>query len=173
MPSFRTRAPGNPLRPRIIDLPTVDGTEVKVDKIQRFAFSGENAGWIALKKYGSTRMPVFLLAKGEQVLADDARYLTMQAREIVHHPGGRGYPREVDFAWEHGAEQVRLALRRPQLIEAVSLLMALPPAKRAVARLVANPYYFRFNTILELEIGLDDLRDTVRGPALYEIMMLR
>ena len=40
---------------------------------------------IAAKKYGYARIPVFLLAKGEQVLADDSRYFTMEARDPVHH----------------------------------------------------------------------------------------
>lgn len=128
---------------------------------------------IALKKYGSARMPVFLLAKGGRVLADDARCLTMEARRFVRHAGGREYPQEVDFIWARGRERVRLALRGQELIEAVSLLLALPPAKRRLARLFANPYYFRFNTSLDLEIELDGLHDSVRGPALYEIMMLR
>jgi hypothetical protein len=128
---------------------------------------------IALKKYGAARIPVFLLAKGDRVLADDARCLTMQARGFVRHAGRREYPQEVDFIWARGREQVRLSLRDPQLIEAVSLLLALPPAKRWLARLFANPYYFRFNSELELTIDLDGVRDHLRGPALYEIMMLR
>ncbi len=128
---------------------------------------------IALKKYGSTRMPVFLLAKGEKVLVDDARYLTLQTRDFVPHSGGREYPREVDFTWTRNQEQVRLELRRPELIEGTSLLLALPPSKRILARLFANPYYFRFNAELDLKIDLADLHDSIRGPALYEIMMLR
>lgn len=127
---------------------------------------------IALRKYGSTRIPVFLLAKGDQVLADDARCLTMAARGFVRHAGGREYPQEMDFTWARGREQVRLALRGPRLIEATSLLLALPAWQRPLARLVANPYYFRFNADLGLEIELDGLRDAVHGPALYEIMML-
>lgn len=128
---------------------------------------------IAAKEYGYARIPVFLLAKGDQVLAEDSRYFTMQARDFVHHPGGREYPLDVDFNWERGSDRVRLILREPKLIEAVSLLMALPPAKRRLAHLFANPYYFRFNTMLDLEIDLDAWRDSVRGPALYEIMMLK
>lgn len=128
---------------------------------------------IALKKYGSTRMPVFLLAKGEKVMVDDARYLTMQARNFTRHPGGREMPREVDFTWRRDQEQISLKLRNQKLIEGVSLLLALPPAKRTLARLFVNPYYFRFNTELDLKIDLDSLRDSIHGPALYEIMMLR
>jgi predicted secreted hydrolase len=128
---------------------------------------------IASKKYGCARIPVFLLAKGDQVLADDSTYFTMQARNFVHHSGGREYPREVDFTWRRGRDWVTLKLREPDLIEAVSLLSILPPAKRWLARLFTNPYYFRFNTALDLEIDLNDRRDSLQGPALYEIMMLK
>lgn len=128
---------------------------------------------IALKKYGSARIPVFLLAKGSQVLADDARYLTMQAQGFVRHPGGRAYPQEVDFIWARDHEQVRLALQEPRLIEAVSLLWALPAWQRPLARLFVNPYYFRFHARLRLEIGLETIQDAASGPALYELMLLR
>ncbi|MEZ0395317.1 MAG: lipocalin-like domain-containing protein [Anaerolineales bacterium] len=127
---------------------------------------------VARKKYGATRIPVFLLAKGAQVLADDARCLTMTARGFVRHAGGRAYPQEVDFTWARGREQVRLALREPRLIEAASLLLALPAWLRGLARLVANPYYFRFDARLRLEIELDGLQDSLTGPALYEMMLL-
>jgi hypothetical protein len=128
---------------------------------------------IATRKYGSQRMPVFLLAKGEKVLADDARLLTMQAGELVRHPGGREYPLSVDFLWTSGKHNVHLALREPQLIESTSLLGGLKPFQRSLARLVANPYYFRFNAKLELSISLEGLRDTQHGTALYELMMLK
>ena len=128
---------------------------------------------IAARKYGFTRMPVFLLAKGEKVLAEDPRYFTMQARQFVKHAGGREYPREVDFTYARGNEQVHLALREHVMIEGVSLLLAMPPVVRTAARLFTNPYYFRFNSMLDLDIQLKDLRDKVTGPALFEIMMLR
>jgi predicted secreted hydrolase len=128
---------------------------------------------IALKKYGSVRLPVFLLAKDERVLAEDARFLSMQTRDFIRHPGGRDYPREVDFTWQHDQDVIKLELRNPNLIEGISLLGGLPAAQRRLARLFANPYYFRFNTELNLEINLGSLHDSVRGTALYEIMMLR
>jgi hypothetical protein len=128
---------------------------------------------IAANKYGSQRIPVFLLAKGEKVLADDARCLVMQDREFVHHPGGRDYPLSVDFWYISGKESIRLLLRKPQLIEATSLLGALPPLQRRIARLFANPYYFRFNAEMNLEIDLAEVKDHQHGTALYELMMLR
>jgi hypothetical protein len=97
----------------------------------------------------------------------------MQSRDFVRHPGGRDYPSEVDFIWRRDQDMVKLELRKQNLIEGISLLTALPPSQRRLARLFANPYYFRFNTELDLEINLGSLHDSVRGPALYEIMMLR
>ncbi len=128
---------------------------------------------VAAKKYGYARIPVFLLAKGDQVLADDSRYLTMQARDYFNHSSGREYPREIDFIWAHGSDRVQLILREPKMIEAVSLLSILPPVKRRLARLFANPYYFRFNSALDLEIDLEGRMETVRGQALYELMILK
>ena len=107
------------------------------------------------------------------MLAEDARCLSMQVRDFVRHPGRRDYPREVCFTWKRNQDLVRLELRKQNLIEGISLLSALPPLQRRLGRLFANPYYFRFNTELELEINLPGLHDSVRGPALYEIMLLR
>lgn len=128
---------------------------------------------IAHRRYGSARIPAFLFAKGTQVLADDAHFLTTEARRFVRHPGGRVYPQEIDFTWARDREQIRLTLREPVLIEAASLLFTLSPWLRPLARLLANPYYFRFSATLHLDIELDGLHDSVRGPALYEIMLLR
>ncbi len=128
---------------------------------------------IARPRYGCARIPVFLLAKGDQVLADDARYLTMETRRPVRHAGGRTYPQEVDFTWARGKEQVLLRLREPILIEATDLLVALPPWQRSLARLFMNPYYFRFQAALGLDINLKGIRDSVCGSALYEVMLLR
>jgi hypothetical protein len=127
---------------------------------------------IAARSYGSQRLPVFLLAKGDKVLADDARFLTMHAGDIVRHSGGREYARNVDFLWSSGQQSVHLALRDPQLIESASLLGLLPRFKRSLAHIVANPYYFRFKAKLELAINLEDLQDTQHGTAMYELMML-
>ena len=128
---------------------------------------------IAANPYGNTHRPVFLLAKGAQILTGDGGPLSMQTRDLVRHEGGYSYPREVDFNWKSGNEAIQLRLRQPKLIEATSLLTLLPKWQQGLARLFANPYYFRFNANLELDIALDALSATERGPALYEIMILQ
>jgi predicted secreted hydrolase len=128
---------------------------------------------IASKTYGFTRMPVFMLAKGNEILVGDSEPLRMQARDFVRHPSGRGYPCEVDFQWASENESVQLRLRQPKIIEATSLLLLLPKWRQWIARLFSNPYYFRFNAELELDINLKNIKAKERGPALYEIMILQ
>lgn len=128
---------------------------------------------IASNKYGNVHMPVFLLAKGTEILTGDSTPLTMQTRDLVRHEGGYSYPREVDFNWKSGQESIQLRLRNPKIIEATSLLLMLPKWQQGLARLFANPYYFRFNADLELDITIDKLSATERGSALYEIMILQ
>ncbi len=128
---------------------------------------------IAARKFGYTRMPVFMLAKGDQIIVGVSEPLQMEAREFVRHLEGRRYPQEVDFHWRVDAERVELRLRRPRLIEAVSLLSLLPGWQQRLARLFANPYYFRFHADLELEIELSMYKTKISGPALYELMILK
>jgi hypothetical protein len=128
---------------------------------------------IAAEKYGYARIPVFMLAKGNQMITGDGANLIMRTADFVEHPGGRAYPREVDFRWQEGNESVELSLRGPKLIEGASLLTTLPAWQQKLARLFANPYYFRFNAELILSIHKDGHHLTEHGPALFEIMILQ
>lgn len=128
---------------------------------------------VAARAYDYARLPVFMLAKGDHILVGDGEPLTLKTDDFVPHAGGRRYPRLVDFHWQKGGERIDLRLRNPRVIEATSLLLLLPPLQRRLARLFANPYYFRFNAQLELDINLKGLDARERGSALYEIMILQ
>jgi predicted secreted hydrolase len=128
---------------------------------------------IAANAYGNVHMPVFLLAKGDQIITGNGAPFSMQTRDFVPHSGGRSYPREVDFDWKSGDEAIHLRLRKPKLIEARSLLLMLPKWQQRLARVISNPYYLRFNAELELEIALKTLTGRETGQALYEIMILQ
>ena len=125
------------------------------------------------RAYSGQRLPVFMLAKRERILTGDGGPLTLEIAGLERHVSGHSTPRQLGFSWQTAAGQVHIALRQPQIIEATSLLGLLPAWKRCLARLVANPYYFRFNADLEMTIDLAGVRDTVRGSALYELMILR
>ena len=128
---------------------------------------------IGAQAYGCTRMPVFMLAKGNQILTGDGMALSLQTADFSPTPGGRAYPREVDFHWQKGDESVHLRLRQPALIEATSLLLSFPTWQQPLLRLFANPYYFRFNARLTLSIQLNGIKEELEGSSLYEIMILQ
>lgn len=128
---------------------------------------------IGAASYGGTAMPVFMLARGSEILLGDGQPLTLRTADFIAHPGGRAYPREVDFTWQDGSQTISLVLRQPKLIEAISLLASFPAWQRTLFRLFANPYYFRFNADLHLSIHLDHLQAEEHGQALYEIMIMQ
>jgi hypothetical protein len=117
---------------------------------------------------------VFMLARGAEILISDGRPLQMQVCDFRPHPGGREYPQQVEFNWRGAAGAVRIGLSDLQMIEATTLLGSLPRWKQRLARLMgANPYYFRFNAAIQLDLALAGFSAAEQGRALYEIMLLK
>lgn len=130
------------------------------------------AQMVATKAFDHQLLPVFMLAKGGEILIGESRPLTLRTAQEQTHPGGKKYPRQLDFEWQTEAGRVHLALRQPRVIEAASLLITLPAWKRRLARLLVNPYYFRFDADLDLTIDLKEAHATEHGRVLYELMYL-
>ncbi len=128
---------------------------------------------VSTRAYGSVKLPVFLLAQGDRILTGDGGPLVLQTGDFMRHDSGRSYPQALDWHWRSPEGAVDLVLRRPQVIEAASLLGFLPAWQRWLARLVANPYYFRFSADLELTVDLGEVHAVESGTALYELMILR
>ncbi len=126
----------------------------------------------ATKKFGRIKIPVFLLANKKKILVEDSRPLKLTTSGMVKHPDGHSYPLRLDFDWHSGNDSVRLALRKPRLIEATSLLGMLPPWQQKLARLVVKPYYFRFDAEATLQVRVGKTHKTEKGRALYEMMIL-
>jgi predicted secreted hydrolase len=135
----------------------------------------------AADRYGGQKIPVFMLAKGNQVLAGDGGTLSLEELDFVAHPDGRSYPEGLNLAWENGPNRVDLRLRDPALIDSFSLLDQLPPWQRLVGKIIANPYYFRFKADLDLQValnvqsgdGTENTHTRIEGQALYEFILLR
>jgi hypothetical protein len=127
---------------------------------------------ITHKRYGSKKHPVFYLAKGDQILTGEGDYLSLKKEDFIRHSDGRKYPEKLDFHWEHDGDSVHIALRNPEIIDAMSLLAKFPPWKQKLLRLFANPYYFRFNAEMDLDIRFGDIRVHEKGTSLYEMMIL-
>ena len=127
----------------------------------------------ASQAYGGVKIPVFLLARDELILTDEGQFLSMHIDDEEVNSSLRSYPRQARFVWQKGSESVNVVLSRPQMIESISLLGTLPTWKRYLARLVANPFYLRFNTQVDLDVNLHVIHRRVTGNGLYEVMYLK
>ncbi len=135
----------------------------------------------ATPRYDGQKIPVFMLAKGSQILKGDGAPLRLEELDFIPDPGGRSYPEGLDLDWQNNSERVHLKLRDPALIDSYSLLDLLPTWQRVIGQVVANPYYFRFKADLDLLIdfganrsaGTEKLHTRIEGQALYEFILLR
>jgi hypothetical protein len=122
---------------------------------------------------GSLKLPVFYLAKGDEIITDEGLPLSLVTGDYVQGPGGKSYPRKLDFHWNTEDGDILLAIRNPELIERIDVIEDLPRWQQAVIHLFANPTYFDFNAELELTIDYKGIKESEKGKALYEIMMFK
>ena len=125
------------------------------------------------KTYGSIKLPVFLLAKGNKVLTGDGKPLTLETSDFIDHSSGHKYPNKLVFSWISGDDEIIITLKNPQIIEAASLLGSFPKWKQKIAGIFVNPYYFRFNAQINLEINFGGIKILKTGSILYELMQLK
>ena len=127
---------------------------------------------VSNKAYGGVKLPVFMLAKGGQILTGDGRPLTLQTGDNMRHPSGHDIPNGSTGSGRprKATSGSRSETRRSSRPRACSICCQV--GNGGERGIVANPYYFRFNAELELEVGLRT-HDVACGPALYEIMLLR
>ncbi len=135
----------------------------------------------ATARYDHQKIPVFMLAKGNQILAGEGGILDLEELEFIAHPEGRSYPEGLNIEWKKGPCQVSLKLRDPAIIDSFSMLDLLPTWQRLIGKIVANPYYFRFKADLDLQLdlcipsgnGAENIHTRIKGEALYEFILLR
>ncbi len=93
--------------------------------------------------------------------------------DFQDHPSGKRFPRALDFHWQADQGTAHIALRQPHLIDSFSLLDDFSGWKRWLARRFVNPYYFRFNAEIELNVDLAETKAMERGSSICELMTLR
>jgi hypothetical protein len=122
--------------------------------------------------YGSQKLPVFMLAQGERILSGDGAPLTLTLAGMEPHPSGHEIPTRLYFDWRSGGSAVHLLVHQPELIEEASLLSGLSPTQAWIARRITNPYYFRFQSLLSMNIDLGGVRRHAEGMTIFEYMRL-
>jgi hypothetical protein len=113
-------------------------------------------------KIGSAPISAFMVARDRTIELGDYGQgipLTLRTRDIAKGPGGREYPKALDFDWKGPRGTVTLSLRDPHFIE----WFPVPPD---------DGWYYRWKADLELTVELDGTRVVERGTAIYEQLLL-
>jgi len=127
----------------------------------------------AERRYGDTEIPIFLLAKGGTIVADDATKVRFRL-EGVHQDKKSGKPvgDVVVYEYNDGDEEYRVSFRRKQTIVDHQLIDEVSGPKRVLARLAHfDGAYLRFTGVVQLEHLVDDrTAEDVSDPGIWELM---
>ncbi len=127
----------------------------------------------AEKRYGHDRVQVFLLAKGDTIVADDSSKVTVTLED--EHPDALSSKPVADtivYDYEDGPDRYRVSFHRAQTIvddELIDQLSGLPHALARLARF--DGAYLRFTGDVRLEHLVNgQLVEDVSDPGIWELM---
>jgi len=122
---------------------------------------------------GALNLPTFMLAKGDDVLADDMLPLRLETRGEVAGPGHQTYPTELDWSWRSDRGSVTMHVSGVEMIEALDMARPHHGIAHAALHMFDHPMYYDFNADMVLRVQLDGIDETVSGRTLFEKMMFR
>jgi hypothetical protein len=111
---------------------------------------------------GSAPISALLAARDSSIMLGDYGQgipLTLREADFAKGPGGRSYPKALDFDWAGSQGRVRLALRNPKFIEWFPVG-------------AGDAWYYRWKADLELTLDLDGSHIVEQGIAVYERLLL-
>jgi hypothetical protein len=123
--------------------------------------------------YGNAELPIFMLAKGGRIIADDGRKVRFHLEdEQVDAKSGKPVANVVVYEYEAGPERYRVSYRRSQTIVDEKLIHRVSGFKHLLAKAAGfDGAYLRFTGIVRLERFVDgELVEDVGDPGIWEMM---
>jgi hypothetical protein len=124
-------------------------------------------------KYGLAEVPVFLLAKGNTIVADDVSRLRFSVEdEHAHELSGKPVGDTLVYEYESDDDVSRVSFRREKTIVDRQLIDELSGIEHVLARLTRfDGAYLRFTGEVQLEhlVGGNKIED-VSDPGIWELM---
>ena len=128
----------------------------------------------ATRRYGGVAMPVFMLARGGAIVADDAAKVSFSADEVYTDPyTGKPVAGVLAYEYDDGAARYRITFRRRADLARTKFVDLLTGFKRFLARLAGfDGAYLRFAGTVTLErFEGDRVAETVsQDSAVWELM---
>ncbi len=127
-------------------------------------------------RYGFKKLPVFFLARGEKMLLEDGRRMTLaRAGAFMHPESGKIVEKRLVFTYADPErhETVRYTLERERDILVFDMLAALPSWKAFFARLIGvRPWYHRILGDAYLDVEMGGKKESFKSKTVYELMFL-
>ena len=127
----------------------------------------------AEKAYGRAELPIFMLAKGGRIIADDAHKVSFHL-EDEHMDPKSGIPvaNVVVYEYEDGPDRYRVSYRRSETIVDEELIEHVSGFKHLMAELARfDGAYLRFTGNVQLERFVNgELMENVSDPGIWEMM---
>jgi hypothetical protein len=129
----------------------------------------------AEKTYGNTELPVFLLAKDGQVVADDASKVTFeQLGSYADSPTGKPVANVTRYTYADGNDTYTVTFIRYRDLAVSKLIDELDGLKKVAAKLIRfDGAYLRFAGQLRIEhLHAGEVIDSYTDSAIWELMYL-
>jgi hypothetical protein len=127
----------------------------------------------AEKAYGDAELPIFMLAKGGRIIADDASKVSFHLEDEHMDPkSGKPVANVVVYDYEDGPERYRVSYRRSETIVDEELIETVSGFKRLLAELARfDGAYLRFTGNVQLVhfVNGESVED-VSDPGIWEMM---
>jgi hypothetical protein len=128
---------------------------------------------VAEKAYGNAVLPIFMLAKGGEIIADDARKVRFHLEdEHLDTNTGKPVANVVVYEYADGPERYRVRYRRSETIVDDQLINRVSGFKHFLARLARfDGAYLRFTGKVQLQRFVNGaLVENVSDPGIWEMM---
>ncbi|GAP00427.1 hypothetical protein [Fructobacillus ficulneus] len=123
------------------------------------------------KKYGHAKVPVFLLAKREEILADDVKYVTYtQSDREVEPVTGKPYYKNIVFDYNDQKNHYRVTYSAEKVITHDKMIDQIDGFKKFMAKMIGfDGAYLRFSGIVKLEIlNGEEVTESFESKGLWE-----
>jgi hypothetical protein len=127
----------------------------------------------AEKPCGNAELPIFLLAKGGKIIADDTRKVRFHLEDQHMDPkSGKPVANVVVYEYEDGPDRYRVSYRRSETIVDAKLIEQVSGFKYLLAKLMRfDGAYLRFTGNVQLERFVNgELVEDVSDPGIWDKM---
>jgi hypothetical protein len=125
------------------------------------------------KKYGYNKFPIFMLAKNEKIIADNAeKYLTFaESNPYTDESVGKDFYKTLVYDYNDGKQHYRVTYDREKDIEHLRAIESIPKSIQWIAKMAhIDGIYIRFSGNVRIECLKDGLiAESAEGPAIWEL----